>query len=379
MKVSYTRWVVWVVFAAIIPATGAAADGPRLTARAAIIMDATSGEVIWDRNGSEPLPPASTTKIMTAILAIESGRLDETVRVSEHAAETAPSKINLKPGQRLRVRSLLYALLLNSANDAADVIAEGLADSEEEFADRMNAKARQIGATTAHFVNPHGLTAPGHRASARDLALIFRYGLRLPTFREVLGTRSTEVAVEAPSVHWISLHSHNRLLSGYTYPVIGKTGYTRPARRCFVGAASQDDRELIIAILGATDLWGDARRLFGYGFSLGESSPPVVMAGMLPIPTQLQEENATAEGDDEEEVDDIHPAPPHGHYAIQFGPYRKRRVALATRAGLARRGYSAVLSGHTLRLGSFSNRVRAERLARRLRSSGYQPLIVAVR
>jgi len=379
MKVSCTRWVVWVVFAAIIPATGAAADGPRLTARAAIIMDATSGEVIWDRNGSEPLPPASTTKIMTAILAIESGRLDETVRVSEHAAETAPSKINLKPGQRLRVRSLLYALLLNSANDAADVIAEGLADSEEEFADRMNAKARQIGATSAHFVNPHGLTAPGHRASARDLALIFRYGLRLPTFREVLGTRSTEVAVEAPSVHWISLHSHNRLLSGYTYPVIGKTGYTRPARRCFVGAASQDDRELIIAILGATDLWGDARRLFGYGFSLGESSPPVVMAGMLPIPTRLQEENATAEGDDEEEVDDIHPAPPHGHYAIQFGPYRKRRVALATRAGLARRGYSAVLSGHTLRLGSFSNRVRAERLARRLRSSGYQPLIVAVR
>ena len=379
MKVSYTRWVVWVVFAAIIPATEAAADGPRLTARAAIIMDATSGEVIWDRNGSEPLPPASTTKIMTAILAIESGRLDETVRVSEHAAETAPSKINLKPGQRLRVRSLLYALLLNSANDAADVIAEGLADSEEEFADRMNAKARQIGATTAHFVNPHGLTAPGHRASARDLALIFRYGLRLPTFREVLGTRSTEVAVEAPSVHWISLHSHNRLLSGYTYPVIGKTGYTRPARRCFVGAASQDDRELIIAILGATDLWGDARRLFGYGFSLGESSPPVVMAGMLPIPTRLEEEHATAEGDDDEAVDDIHPAPPHGHYAIQFGPYRKRRVALATRAGLARRGYSAVLSGHTLRLGSFSNRVRAERLARRLRSSGYQPLIVAVR
>ena len=377
MKVSH--WVVWVVFAAIIPATGAAADGPRLTARAAIIMDATSGEVIWDRNGSQPLPPASTTKIMTAILAIESGRLDETVRVSEYAAETAPSKINLKPGQRLRLRSLLYALLLNSANDAADVIAEGLADSEEEFADRMNAKARQIGATTAHFVNPHGLTAAGHRASARDLALIFRYGLRLPTFREVLGTRSTEVAVEAPSVHWISLHSHNRLLSGYTYPVIGKTGYTRPARRCFVGAASQDDRELIIAILGATDLWGDARRLFGYGFSLGESSPPVVMAGMLPIPTRLQEENATAEGDDEEEVDDIHPAPPHGHYAIQFGPYRKRRVALATRAGLARRGYSAVLSGHTLRLGSFSNRVRAERLARRLRSSGYQPLIVAVR
>src|SRR5262249_8467489 len=132
MKVSCTGWVVWVVLAAIIPATEAAADGPRLTARAAIIMDATSGEVIWDRNGSQPLPPATTTKIRTAPLATGSGRLDETVRVREQGAETAPSKINLKPGQRIRVRSLLYALLLNSANDAADVIAEGLADSEED-------------------------------------------------------------------------------------------------------------------------------------------------------------------------------------------------------------------------------------------------------
>ena len=376
MTVSRTQWLAWALLVAIVPA--AKASSPRLTARAAIIMDATSGEVIWDRNGSQPLPPASTTKIMTAILAIESGRLDESVRVSELAAETAPSKINLKPGQRLRLRSLLYALLLNSANDAAGVMAEGLAGSEEDFADLMNAKAREIGATTAHFVNPHGLTAPGHHASARDLALIFRYGLRLPTFREVLETRSTEVAVESPSIHWISLHSHNRLLSGYTYPVIGKTGYTRPARRCFVGAASQDDRELIIAILGATDLWGDARRLFAYGFSVGEpSSPPVVMAGMLPIPTRLRQP-ATAEGDDEEAVDEVR-LKPRGHYAIQLGPYRKRRAALATRVGLAHRGYTAVLAGRMLRLGSFSNRVRAERLAKRLRTSGYQPMVVAVR
>ena len=376
MTVSRTQWLAWALLVAIVPA--AKASSPRLTARAAIIMDATSGEVIWDRNGSQPLPPASTTKIMTAILAIESGRLDESVRVSELAAETAPSKINLKPGQRLRLRSLLYALLLNSANDAAGVMAEGLAGSEEDFADLMNAKAREIGATTAHFVNPHGLTAPGHHASARDLALIFRYGLRLPTFREVLETRSTEVAVESPSIHWISLHSHNRLLSGYTYPVIGKTGYTRPARRCFVGAASQDDRELIIAILGATDLWGDARRLFAYGFSVGEpSSPPVVMAGMLPIPTRFRQP-ATAEGDDEEAVDEVR-LKPRGHYAIQLGPYRKRRAALATRVGLAHRGYTAVLAGRMLRLGSFSNRVRAERLAKRLRTSGYQPMVVAVR
>ena len=110
MTVSRTQWLAWALLVAIVPATAAKASSPRLTARAAIIMDATSGEVIWDRNGSQPLPPASTTKIMTAILAIESGRLDESVRVSELAAETAPSKINLKPGQRLRLRSLRYAI-----------------------------------------------------------------------------------------------------------------------------------------------------------------------------------------------------------------------------------------------------------------------------
>src|SRR5215470_1946477 len=193
----------------------AQAAGPPLTARAAAIVDATTGEVIWERNGSTPLPPASTTKVLTAILALESGRLDESFRVSANAAETAPSKINLRPGQRMRLKNLLYAVLLNSANDAAEVVAEGLAGSDEAFAVRMNARARELGATTAHFANPHGLTAPGHVASARDLATIFRHGLQIPLFRDILETRSVQVPLESSGVRWISLHSHNRLLSGY--------------------------------------------------------------------------------------------------------------------------------------------------------------------
>ena len=120
-------------------ARGGAVD---LTARAAIIVDAATGDVIWERNACEPLPPASTTKVMTAILALESGRLDDSFQVSSDAAATAPSKINLRPGQRMRLRDLLYAVLLNSANDAADGRRRGLAGSEDRVRDTMNARAQ---------------------------------------------------------------------------------------------------------------------------------------------------------------------------------------------------------------------------------------------
>ena len=347
-----------------------AGANPRLTARAAIIMDASSGDVIWERNADEPLPPASTTKVLTAILALESGRLDERFTVSEFAADTAPSKINLRPGQRMRLHDLVYAVLLNSANDAAEVVAEGLGGSQTAFAARMNEKARAIGATHAHFANPHGLTAYGHVASARDLAVIFRYGLRMPLFREILETRRVEVPLEGAGIHLVSLHSHNRLLTGYAYPVIGKTGYTRPARRCFVGAATHDNREVIIALLGATDLWGDARHLFAYGFGAPER-PSVVMAGLLPIPNVLRrppppEDEATEE------------ARAAARFAVQLGPYPTRRSAAAVRARLARRGYTAMLTGRALRLGSFSSEGRARRLAGRLRLTGYRPIVVAL-
>jgi len=352
-----------------LSAVPARAGSPSLTARAAIIMDAASGDVLWERNASQPLPPASTTKVVTAVLALESGRLDDTFQVSAAAAETAPSKINLRAGQRMRLKNLVYALLLNSANDAAEVIAEGLAGSQETFAERMRARAEELGAATARFANPHGLTAYGHLASARDLAVIFRHGLTLPLFREILETRSVQVPVEASGVQWVSLRSHNRLLSGYTYLVIGKTGFTRAARRCFVGAASHDGRELIIALLGSRDLWSDAKKLFRYGFGSAPDRPSVVMAGIVSLPTLGRSEPAkpaVAEGDDIEIP----------RYAVRLGPYVSRRAALTTRARLARRGYTAVLAGRTLRIGSFSTASRAGRVAGRLKQSGYRPIVV---
>ncbi len=358
------------------PVPGRAA-GPYITARAAVIMDAGTGEVVWERNSTEPLPPASTTKVMTAILALESGRLDESFRVSEYAAETPPSGIHLRAGQRMRLKNLLYAVLLNSANDAAEVVAEGLAGSEEVFAARMTARARELGASSAHFANPHGLTAPGHEMSARDLAMIFRHGLDVPLFREILETRSVQVPLEANHVQWVALHSHNRLLTGNAYQVIGKTGYTRPARRCFVGAASHGDRELIIALLGARDLWTDARRLFAYGF--GEA-PPVTMARAATHRRRGLVRHAAAvrparplgsEGDDEATADSR-----IARYAVRLGPYRSQQVALVTRARLAQRGYRVVLAGRTLRIGAFTNVTKAEQVAGQLRQTGYHPVLV---
>src|SRR5689334_23966115 len=244
------RWWMWgraIVLAGGLAAALASRVGaaePSVTAKAAIIMDASTGEAIWERNADVPLPPASTTKVLTAILAIESGRLDDWVTASPEAAETAPSKIGLHPGDKMTLGDLLYAVLLSSANDAASVVAEGLAGSENEFAVHMNAKARAIGAQSSHFVNPHGLTAPGHVSTARDLAKIFRYGLQLPQFREILETPRIKVPVKSSRVTTVSLHSHNRLLSGWEHRVIGKTGFTRPAGRCFVGAATDDGREI---------------------------------------------------------------------------------------------------------------------------------------
>jgi D-alanyl-D-alanine carboxypeptidase (penicillin-binding protein 5/6) len=356
----------------LLAGTARGAAAPSLTARAAIAMDAASGEVLYERAADLPLPPASTTKVMTAILALESGRLDDELAVSRFAAETAPSKINLQPGQRMRLRNLLYAVLLNSANDAAEVIAEGLAGSQEAFAARMTAKAHAIGATTAHFENPHGLTAEGHVASARDLAIIFRYGLQIPLFREILSTRSVTVPVDAPRPHLVSLHSHNRLLTANPYPVIGKTGYTVPARRCFVGATDHDGREVVIALLGSTDLWGDARRLLAWTYG-HEERPPLMMASMVPVPRFHRRHHlaspAAARADARAE---------HAVFSVQLGPYRSRRQAAAARLRLASRGYNAELAGRVLRLGRFSNRSRANTLAERLRLSGYRSTIVSV-
>ncbi len=376
------RWgtAVTAALALATSATAAVAAAPTFTARAAIVMNAASGEVLWEKNADQPLPPASTTKVVTAILALESGRLDESFPVSDFAARTAPSKIGLVPGQRMALRNLLYAVLLNSANDAATVVAEGLGGSQAGFAARMTERARELGARTAHFHNAHGLTAKGHVASARDLAVVFRHALRLRGFRDILETRAIEVPIEGRTIRRVGLRSHNRLLRGYRYPVIGKTGYTRAARRCFVGAANDDRHEIVVALLGATDLWGDTRRLIEYGLDLAAGRPSVLMAGVVPTPSVARasgKRRETAEGDDAAAAPRPEPRKPDRlWYAVQIGPYGSRRTAESTRSKLRRKGYSAWVAGRALRVGRFETRASAAKMAQRLKVSGYRPTTI---
>ncbi len=389
------RGGVFLLLGAVAAAASAAhAAGPYVTARAAIIIDASSGEALWELNPDTPLPPASTTKILTAIIALESGRLDAMVPVSPEAAETAPSKIGLRPGDRMAVGDLLYAVLLNSANDAAAVVAEGLAGSETEFAVHMNAKARAIGARNSHFVNPHGLTAPGHVSTARDLATIFRYGLHIPQFREILETPRIKVPVESRRVSSVTLHSHNRLLSGWEHRVIGKTGYTQPAGRCFVGAATEDGREVIIALLGSSDLWGDARRMFSHAFGEPGERPAVQMAS-VGRRRAGHGRRVTTEGDEEptERRTNVRVAsvdrkathetasrrPSVERYVVRLGPYGTRGAAESARNRLARSGFRGRVAGQAVLIGEYEEHASADRMAKRLRAKGYRPTIVSSR
>lgn len=379
------------VLAAALVASAAHADGPKVTARAAIIVDATTGEVLWERNGDLRLPPASTTKVLTAIVALESGRLDDSFTVSAGAAATAPSKIGLRAGQTMVLSDLLYAVLLKSANDAAAVVAEGISGSEAAFARRMNAKARALGAKRSTFVNPHGLTAPGHVSTARDLTRIFRYGMQLAMFRDLLETPSAQVPLSTGTrTRMVALRSHNRLLTGWDYKVIGKTGYTRAAKRCFVGAAGGNGRHIVVALLGSTDLWGDTRRLVTFGLGdPGEPEPePVpVLKAARPQPSRkpvLTAKRPTRPTAPPQQEGDLDPAPRvaatgGGRYTVQLGPYRTTKALNAARAKLEKRGYAGRAVGRTLHIGQFSSKARAQRLASRLRLNGYRPTIASTR
>ncbi|RKO67470.1 D-alanyl-D-alanine carboxypeptidase family protein [Desulfofundulus salinus] len=250
-----------------------AALQPQTLGEAALLMDARNGQVLYQKNASSPMYPASTTKILTAIIALEHSRLDEVVTVSREATRVEGSAIGLQEGERLTMEDLLYALLLASANDAAVAIAEHVAGSVPAFTALMNEKARSIGARASSFQNPSGLPDPQHYTTAHDLALIARYAMQNPTFRTIVSTRLKQIrrpdadrSKGPPQEH---LWNHNRLLSRYEGAIGVKTGYTVEAGQCLVAAARRDDRELIAVILNSQGaaIYSDARTLLDYGFS----------------------------------------------------------------------------------------------------------------
>ncbi|MEW6545713.1 MAG: D-alanyl-D-alanine carboxypeptidase family protein [Bacillota bacterium] len=245
---------------------------PAVDAEAVCVMDAASFRILYTRNPDLPLRPASTTKIMTALVAMEQGNLQDVVTISRHASRVEGSRVYLDEGERQTLRDLLYALMLRSANDAAIAIAEHLAGSEKEFARLMNERAHALGATRTCFANPHGLDAPGHYTTARDLALISAHAMKNPAFREVVGTRQWEMPWPARETTR-KLYTENRLLwqnggdSGYVATGV-KTGYTQAAGHCVAASARKDGMEVVVVLLKAgRGFWDDVRTLFDYAFA----------------------------------------------------------------------------------------------------------------
>jgi D-alanyl-D-alanine carboxypeptidase (penicillin-binding protein 5/6) len=248
----------------LVPARAQAAP-PAVNARGAVLMDAASGRILWERNGDKRLPMASTTKIMTALVALKYGDPDEKIKVRANTTRIEGSSIWLEEGEVLTLTQLLYGLMLRSGNDAAETIAQAVAGDVDSFVDLMNRTARELGADDTHFVNPHGLPADDHYTTARDLAVITRAALEVPLFREI-------VACEHKVIPWRghpydrAMRNKNRLLWELPGCTGVKIGYTKQAGRCLSASAMRNGMELIAVVLDCPSYFETCAAILEYGF-----------------------------------------------------------------------------------------------------------------
>lgn len=248
-------------------------EADQLHAGSAVVMEAESGRILYEKNGNEKRAMASTTKIMTLLVALEYGDLEQIVTVSERAAGQPKVNMNMKAGETFRLRDLLYAMMLVSYNDAAMAVAEAVGGSCEEFCYLMNLKARELGADQTHFSTPNGLDAEDHYSTAVDMATIARAAFQDQDAMEIMQTMTYTIEQNEMNSRSVALQNKNPLLSSYTAAVGGKTGFTSKAGLCLVGMAEKDGVQLISVVLGSG--WpphsnyrvADTLKLFQYGYA----------------------------------------------------------------------------------------------------------------
>ena len=251
----------------IIPTNNVKAFGG-VSARNAVLMDQKTGRILYGKAMHDPERIASITKIMTAILAVESGKLQNTVTISSRAVQTEGSSIYLKPGQKIKMEDLVYGLMLRSGNDAANAIAETVGGSIEGFVYMMNEKAKEIGMSNTFFSNPSGLDENGkeHYSSAYDMALLTKYAMENPMYAKIAGTKLHRAKNTAESWDYVWKNKNKLLTFMYKYSTGGKTGFTKKARRTLVSTASKNGMDLIVVTLNDGQDWQDHMALFEYGF-----------------------------------------------------------------------------------------------------------------
>lgn len=241
-----------------------------LSAKAAILIDAQTGTVIAEKNEKQRLPMASTTKIMSALLLLESGDLDTQFKVDNNAIMVEGSSMGLCEDDIVTKRALCYGMLLPSGNDAANQTAVMLAGSTEKFAEMMNDRAKKIGLEDTNFVTPSGLHDENHYSTAYDMAMLTREALKNEDFREICGTKRAKLKFgNPPYERW--LVNTNKLLTMFDGCIGVKTGFTDEAGRCLVSAAEKNGVTLICVTLNASDDWNDHKKMYDYGFSVSES------------------------------------------------------------------------------------------------------------
>lgn len=254
------------------------ASAAEINSRSAVVMEASTGRILYGKNLNLKLPPASTTKLMTAMIALDRLNPADTVTISEGAAGVSPIKANFRAGERVSVETLLNAALIKSANDAAFALAEAVAGTEEKFAELMNQKAIALGMADTRFINATGLPGQGQHTTAYDLAKMLRHALRYPLVKEIINTKASRIATE--NGRSIFIKNSNRLLWADETVLGGKTGYTRAARHCFVCASEHGNETVIAALLGAPSretLWKESEVLIEKGFAIiGGKEEPVM-------------------------------------------------------------------------------------------------------
>lgn len=245
--------------------TACGAEPPKISAKAAVVISADTGEVIYAHNAAEKLPMASTTKIMTTLLCLESGGLYDEFTVDSEAIKVEGSSMGLREGDTVTKYALCCGMLLPSGNDAANAAAVKISGSIEKFAELMNKRAREMGLSKTYFVTPSGLEGEGHGSSAADMALLAREALKNDIFREICSQTSLKLRFgDPPYERW--LKNTNKLLTMYDGVYGVKTGFTDEAGRCLVSACERDGKDLICVTLNDRNDWNDHMALYDYSF-----------------------------------------------------------------------------------------------------------------
>lgn len=242
---------------------------PPVTGKAYIVVNPRTGKVLSERNAHEQMPVASTQKLLTALVLLDGGNLDEMVAVSASDTQVEPTTMGIRPGERYRRRDLLEAMMVRSSNDIAKCLARTSAGTESRFVAAMNAKARSLGMMHSNFVNSHGLSAPGGYSTAYDLSILARAAMNHPYLHRLTETRETDFRFADGRVQ--HLWNTNRVLFMSPYCRGLKTGYTEAAGRCLVTCGDRAGRKVITVILGSKtpDIWTDSMKLLHWGLGLG--------------------------------------------------------------------------------------------------------------